>query len=62
METLILGWFVLVSTDSVLLLTLFAALQYLGTLIAPLFGVARDRRGARSVDILACRATCGGDK
>ena len=49
METLILGWFVLVSTDSVLLLTLFAALQYLGTLVAPLFGVAGDRRGARSV-------------
>lgn len=49
METLILGWFVLVATDSVLLLTLFAALQYLGTLIAPMFGVAGDRRGARSV-------------
>jgi len=49
METLILGWFVLVSTDSVLLLTLFAALQYLGTLVAPLFGVAGDRRGARAV-------------
>lgn len=49
METLILGWFVLVSTDSVLLLTLFAALQYLGTLVAPLFGVAGDRRGARTV-------------
>jgi len=49
METLILGWFVLVATDSVLLLTLFAALQYLGTLVAPMFGVAGDRRGARSV-------------
>lgn len=49
METLILGWFILVATDSVLLLTLFAALQYLGTLIAPMFGVAGDRRGARSV-------------
>lgn len=55
METLILGWFVLVSTDSVLLLTLFAALQYLGTLVAPLFGVAGDRRGARSV-LCAMRA------
>jgi predicted MFS family arabinose efflux permease len=55
METLILGWFVLVATDSVLLLTLFAALQYLGTLIAPMFGVAGDRRGARSV-LCAMRA------
>lgn len=55
METLILGWFVLVATDSVLLLTLFAALQYLGTLVAPMFGVAGDRRGARSV-LCAMRA------
>ena len=49
METLILGWFILVATDSVLLLTLFAALQYLGTLVAPAFGVAGDRAGARAV-------------
>ena len=55
METLILGWYVLVATDSVLLLTLFAALQYGGTLVAPLFGVAGDRRGARSV-LCAMRA------
>ncbi len=49
METLILGWYVLVATDSVLLLTLFAALQYVGTLVAPMFGVAGDRKGARAV-------------
>jgi MFS family permease len=55
METLILGWYVLVATDSVLMLTLFAALQYLGTLVAPLFGVAADRAGARSV-LCAMRA------
>ncbi|MDA0785011.1 MAG: MFS transporter [Proteobacteria bacterium] len=55
METLILGWYVLVATDSVLLLTLFAALQYGGTLVAPLFGVAGDRAGARSV-LCAMRA------
>ena len=35
METIILGWFVLVETGSVLWLTLFGALQYLGTLITP---------------------------
>lgn len=49
METIILGWYVLVATDSVLMLTLFAALQYLGTLVAPLFGVAGDRAGARTI-------------
>ena len=49
METIILGWYVLVATDSVLMLALFGALQYLGTLVAPLFGVAGDRAGARNV-------------
>lgn len=49
METLILGWYVLVETGSVLLLTLFAALQFLGTLIAPMFGVAGDRIGHRNL-------------
>ena len=47
METLILGWYVLVQTGSVLMLTLFASLQYLGTLIAPMFGVLGDRIGHR---------------
>jgi MFS family permease len=51
METLILGWYVLVETGSVLLLTLFASLSYTGTLIAPLVGVVGDRIGHR--DLLA---------
>jgi predicted MFS family arabinose efflux permease len=56
METLILGWYVLVETGSVLLLTLFASLNYIGTLIAPMFGVVGDRIGHR--DLLAMmRAT-----
>jgi MFS family permease len=55
METLILGWYILVETGSVLLLTLFAALQYLGTIIAPLLGVAGDRVGHRNV-LFAMRA------
>jgi predicted MFS family arabinose efflux permease len=49
METLILGWYVLVETNSVLLLTLFAALQFSGTLVAPVFGVAGDRIGHRNL-------------
>ena len=56
METLILGWYVLVETRSVLLLTVFASLNYVGTLVAPLFGVVGDRIGHR--DLLAMmRAT-----
>ena len=49
METLILGWYVLVETGSVLLLTVFGALQYGGTLIAPMLGVASDRIGHRNL-------------
>jgi len=49
MENLILGWYVLVETGSVLLLTVFGSLLYLGTLIAPLFGMAGDRLGHRNV-------------
>jgi predicted MFS family arabinose efflux permease len=51
METLILGWYVLVETGSVLLLTVLASLNYVGTLIAPMFGVVGDRIGHR--DLLA---------
>lgn len=55
METLILGWYVLVETGSVLWLTVFGALQYLGTLIAPLYGVVGDRLGHKSL-LLGMRA------
>lgn len=57
MENLVLGWYVLVTTGSVLLLTLFWALQYLGTLLAPVFGMAGDRFGHRRI-ICAMRITC----
>src|ERR1700735_1632251 len=49
MENLVLGWYILVETGSVLLLSLFWALQYLGTLLAPLFGMAGDRVGHRAI-------------
>src|ERR1700736_6200722 len=45
METLILGWYVLVETGSVLLLEVFASLNFVGTLIAPMFGVVGDGIG-----------------
>jgi MFS family permease len=47
MEALVLGWYIMVETGSVLLLTVLASLNYVGTLIAPLFGVAGDRIGHR---------------
>src|SRR5262249_1530301 len=56
MESLILGWYVMVNTGSVLLLTAFSSLQFLGTLAAPMFGVAGDRIGTRTM-LCAMRAT-----
>jgi MFS family permease len=55
MENLVLGWYILVETGSVLALALFWALQYLGTLLAPFFGMAGDRIGHRTV-LCAMRA------
>jgi hypothetical protein len=56
METLVLGWYVMVHTGSVLMLTAFGSLQFLGTLAAPMFGVLDDRLGSR-VMLCAMRAT-----
>jgi nitrate/nitrite transporter NarK len=55
METLILGWYVMVNTGSVLWLTAFGSLQFLGTLAAPMFGVLGDRLGGR-IMLCAMRA------
>jgi MFS family permease len=49
MEAIILGWYVLVTTGSVLLLTILVSLNYVGTLAAPLFGVFGDRVGHRNL-------------
>ena len=49
MEALILGWYVLTETGSVKLLVVFAALQWAGALFSPLFGVAGDRLGHRTL-------------
>lgn len=49
MEGIILSWYVIVETGSVLLLTLYGSLQYVGTLLSPLFGVLGDRIGHRNL-------------
>ena len=56
METLILGWYVLVESGSVVQLTLFGALMYGGTLLSPLLGTWGDRVGLRRV-LAGMRAT-----
>ncbi len=56
METLILNWYILTTTGSVVMLTLFASLQYLGTLLAPVIGSVADRVGRRAV--LCCLRAC----
>ena len=49
MEALILGWYIFTTTESVLLLTAFGALRFLGALLSPWFGVAGDRWGSRRI-------------
>jgi MFS family permease len=49
MELVILGWYVMAETDSVFMLTVFASLLYLGTLLAPMAGVIGDRIGNRNL-------------
>lgn len=49
METIMLSWFILVETQSVLLLALFASTQYIGTLFSPVFGVMGHRLGNKRV-------------
>ena len=56
MEMLILGWYVLVTTGSVLWLTAIGAMNYGGTLLAPLFGLVGDRIGHRNL-LCLMRAT-----
>jgi MFS family permease len=47
MENIILGWYILVETKSVVLLTIFAGLQFLGSLVTPYTGMLADRMGRR---------------
>src|SRR5207237_1524083 len=56
METIVLGWYVMVQTGSVLWLTAFGSVQFFGTLAAPMFGVLGDRLGGRLM-LCAMRAT-----
>ena len=49
MEILILGWYVIIETQSILSLTLFASLQWLGTLLAPYLGALGDRLSRRTL-------------
>jgi predicted MFS family arabinose efflux permease len=49
MEIIVLGWYVLVETQSVLMLSVFGALQYVGTILAPMSGVLGHRIGNKRV-------------
>lgn len=47
-----LGWYIIVETGSVLLLTVLASLQFVGTLVAPVFGMIGDRIGHRDLLVI----------
>ena len=56
MELLILSWYVLNQTNSPMILGVYAALRFTGTLFSPFFGVIVDRLGKRNIYIL--RSVC----
>jgi predicted MFS family arabinose efflux permease len=49
MEMMLLSWYVLTESNSVLAMTAVGSLHFIGTLFAPLFGVAGDRIGLRNL-------------
>jgi MFS family permease len=49
METLLLGWYVLVDTGSPFLVGLVGALRFGGTLLGPFYGVVADRMDRRTL-------------
>lgn len=49
METIILGWYILTESGSVLMLVAFGSLQFLGSLFSPVLGVVCDRMGYRQM-------------
>ena len=53
MELLILSWYVLNQTNSPMILGVYAALRFTGTLFSPLFGVIVDRLGKRNIYIFS---------
>jgi predicted MFS family arabinose efflux permease len=58
METLILGWYILVATGSPFLVGILGALRFSGTLTAPLIGVLADRM-SRKVLLVVLRSGAG---
>ena len=54
MEFLALAWFVLIETESPLLLGLYGALRFTGTLFAPFYGIVVDRYDRRKL-LSVCR-------
>ena len=52
METLILGWYLLVETNSPLLVGVLGALRFGGTLLSPIYGVMADRVNRRAMLIV----------
>ena len=53
MENLVLAWFVLVETDSPLLVGLIGAVRFGGTLLAPYYGAVVDRFDRRNIQVFS---------
>jgi Na+/melibiose symporter-like transporter len=62
MEAIILGWYIFEETGSVILLTVYGSLRFIGTLLAPWTGLIGDRLSRRRVlyTMRACLAILAG--
>ena len=49
MEVMLLGWFVLTTSNSVFLMSVIGAMPFIGTLLAPVVGMVGDRIGLRNL-------------
>ncbi|MSQ57883.1 MAG: MFS transporter [Limnohabitans sp.] len=53
MELLVLGWYILSASGSVVMLVMFGSLQFIGTLVSPFVGMIGDRIGFKQIILMS---------
>jgi Na+/melibiose symporter-like transporter len=53
MELIVLGWYILSASGSVVMLVLFGSLQFIGTLVSPFVGMIGDRIGFKKIIMIS---------
>jgi len=53
MELIVLGWYILSASGSVVMLVMFGSLQFIGTLVSPFVGMIGDRIGFKKIIMIS---------